>query len=73
MDTVVLDSHGHGSGLVLLQVLLRSDQHGVWEQILVAQPEVLDVLLVVNHLQNQRNRQNPVGGGTAGVCVLTLL
>lgn len=47
----VVHSHSHGSGFVLLQVLLWSDNPGVWEQRPVTLPELLDVTLVVHDLQ----------------------
>lgn len=50
MDFAVLHSHSHGSGLVLLQVLLWSDQHGAGEQRPVTLPEPLDVTLMIHHL-----------------------
>lgn len=46
-----MHSHSHGSGFVLLQVLLWSDYPGVWEQRPVSLPELLDVTLVVHDLQ----------------------
>lgn len=51
MSLEVVHSHSHGSGFVLLQVLLWSDYPGVWEQRPVTLPELLDVTLVVHDLQ----------------------
>lgn len=46
-------SHCHVAGLALRQVLLWSDQHRLREESAVPLPESLDVLLVIDHLQEE--------------------